>query len=180
MTTQPEMKYPYRSVDWAIFKFMDILDADKPTHVYLRRFIVAKTPWVGLYVHWIFTKDEDRDPHNHPFNFWSLVLKGGYEERRYWLHGEGLLKARGSTTRIRKRFSLARTTRTYFHRIVALHGSPTVTVILTGKRSQWGFLTEHGYVPQEEYVREKEKRWAADLAAQGETLMRAEGRKTDG
>jgi hypothetical protein len=180
MTIQPEMKYPYRSVDWAIFKFMDILDADKPTHVYLRRFIALKTPWVGLYVHWIYTKDEDRDPHNHPFNFWSWVVRGGYEERRYWLHGEGLLKARGSTTRIRKRWSLARTTRTYFHRIVALHDTPTITVILTGRRSKWGFLTKDGYVPQEEYVREKEVRWAKQLAERGETLMRAEGRSGDG
>lgn len=39
---------------------------------------------------WWFGPDDDRDPHNHPWAFDSLILAGGYTSRTYWLEGGGV------------------------------------------------------------------------------------------
>jgi hypothetical protein len=57
--------------------------------------------------------------------------------------------------RVRERWSIAHTGKDSFHQIVSLHDTPTMTLILTGKRSEWGFLTPEGYVDQETYIKQK-------------------------
>lgn len=146
----PKIKYPYVSgVDWAIRRFMDIPDKVERDEVYLRRFIIFKTPVCGLYLHFIYMEDRDQDPHNHPMNFWSFVLRGGYVERRY--NGRRVCH----DLRTRKWLSLARTTKKDFHQIEVLTKTPTITLIFTGRRARdWGFLTPDGYVPNRQYVSE--------------------------
>lgn len=148
--TPPPVKHPYVSnVSWALFRFMDIPDTGDRRQVYLRRLIVFKTPLCGLYIHWIYLPDNGRDPHNHPMNFWSWVVRGGYIERRYW---DCEKFQRRTRSRLRKQWSLARTTIDDFHDIKLLTRMPTVTVLFTGKRRQdWGFMTKSGFVPQTEY-----------------------------
>ena len=43
--------------------------------LYLTRYVLFRTPWFGIYVHQIHAHG-DRHPHNHPRQFWSLVLRG--------------------------------------------------------------------------------------------------------
>lgn len=151
--TPPKVKYPYvGGVSWALFRFMDIADTGDRSRVYLRRLIIFKTPWCGLYLHWIYLPDNGRDPHNHPMNFISLVLKGGYTEQRYWQWDVDGAEGTMTHMRKRKRWSIARTTTRDFHDIRKLALSPTITLLFTGKRQQdWGFLTKDGFVPQTEY-----------------------------
>ena len=160
---QPLMRYKYRAgTGWGFMRYMDIPDGDRPTHVYLRRLIVFKTPLVGLYVHWIYTADNDRDPHNHPMPFLSFVFKGGYDETRFEIGNVGGRPIRSMTKRVRSRFEIGKMPRSVFHFITRLHESPTITVLLTGRRSPdgWGFLTQGGYVDQEEYRAQREAEWA--------------------
>jgi hypothetical protein len=157
----PAVRFPYKSVDWAVCRVMDIPDDEDPSITYLRRFIFFKTPWLGLYLHFIYTVDHDRDPHNHPFTFWSWVVRGGYTERRTECFNPGGVWPKNPTTRTRRRWSIAQTNRRTFHSIRRLDVTPTVTLILTGPRSKWGFLTPEGYVPQEVYIRGKEERWSS-------------------
>jgi hypothetical protein len=156
------MKYAYKSTNWALLKWVDIPDGGRPNHVYLRRLVLFKTPWFGVQVHWIYVKDSDRDPHNHPSSFLSLVLRGGYIEQRQQEIASRVER------RNRIRWSVARTTRKDFHTIVFLDGSPVITLLLTGPRSSdgWGFLTPDGYVPQEVYVPAKEEGWRIQAAKQ--------------
>lgn len=42
-----------------------------------------KTPWGRLYLHVFHREDIDRDPHDHPFPFWTLPLNQGYTELVY-------------------------------------------------------------------------------------------------
>jgi hypothetical protein len=143
-----KIRFPYKlSVNWSFMRIMDIEDQENPGYVYLRRLIVFKTPWCGIYVHWIYTPDGQRDPHNHPMNFWSFVLLGGYTEHRYKISHRALIGRR------RSQGSIARTTTEDFHRIVRLWRTPTITILLTGRRAQeWGFLTKGGYIPAHEYL----------------------------
>ena len=48
---------------------------------YMRRWI-ARCPWFTLRLHNILQSDEGRDHHDHPFDFTSLILRGGYVEHR--------------------------------------------------------------------------------------------------
>lgn len=144
----PNVKYPYvGSIRWAFFRWADIESAAYPGKVYLRRLRLVQCPLFAIYVHWIYQRDDDQDPHNHPMNFWSLILKGGYIEHRW---AGGFLG-----TRQRRRWSAAHTTMDTYHRIVALFERPTVTLLLVGKRSKsWGFLLPDGtHVDYREYKR---------------------------
>lgn len=150
----PPVKHQYVSgVNWAFMRWMDIPDTEDRRRVYLRRFIVFKTPLCAWYIHWIYLPDNGRDPHNHPMNFISFILRGSYVEKRFHTWGTAEKTGIAVYDRVRKRFSFARTTVRDFHLITRIDRTPVVTMIFTGKRQQdWGFLTEHeGYVPQEEY-----------------------------
>lgn len=157
---QPLVNYEYKSVDWALLRYMDIEDATRRTHVYLRRLIIFKTPLCAIYVHWIYVPDSDRDPHNHPMDFISVVLKGGYEEKR-WISNHDIPVGGIPTVgvkfmkRTRGLFTAALTRRANFHSITRLHDNPTVTLLFCGPRSKdgWGFMTPEGFVHQKEYRR---------------------------
>jgi hypothetical protein len=52
------------------------------TTVYLVRFIPFKSKWCSLYIHRFMRSDAD-DPHDHPWNFLTYVISGGYTEVFY-------------------------------------------------------------------------------------------------
>ncbi len=62
---------------WKLWRWYDIiLDGE----LYLTRLNLIATPWFSIKIHWIHRPDPDRDLHDHPWCFISLVLRGGYEE----------------------------------------------------------------------------------------------------
>lgn len=137
-----------RSVDgkrWAFMVKFEIADIENPDETYLRRWRIIQTPWFGIYLHKIMLPDGDRDPHDHPWNFYSWVIKGQY--------GEVVLNHRGeSSVNIWRRWSVHRMTTGQFHRITYLK-KPTWTLLFVGPRRQnWGFMTETGWIDWETYV----------------------------
>jgi hypothetical protein len=50
--------------------------------VYLVRYIVFKSKYCCLYIHRFMKSDAD-DPHDHPWNFFTYVISGGYVEKFY-------------------------------------------------------------------------------------------------
>lgn len=136
------------------WSFLDVFNIPDPTGrlVYLKRLRVVQTPLFGLYVHWINLPDDDRDPHDHPWNFLSAVLRGGYTEvvYKYDEHSDGPTLVAETT---HGRWSAHRMPTDRAHRITHLQPQ-TVTLILTGRRSRdWGFWTEAGWVPWRQYDR---------------------------
>jgi hypothetical protein len=104
----------------------------------------VETPWIRLYLHEIHRADEDKHPHNHPWNYIGLVLQGGYLEST----------PEGTTAISRWRFY--RKDRGKFHRILRLQQTPTVSLFLAyGESLPWGYLTEEGFVPKDEYRAKK-------------------------
>ncbi len=120
-----------------------------PSVLYMRRWRLVDTRWGGIRVHNIVRSDGDREFHDHPFSFVSFILKGGYVETR---DEPGLPRAyrRGSIL-YRKAETL--------HRLTLMEHDetevdvPAWTFVVTGpRRREWGFMTEHGWIPWTEHV----------------------------
>ena len=104
--------------------------------------------------------DQDKDPHNHPWSFFSLILWGGYIEKIYVkpipigndrLHVERMYIG----ANIKKMFSYGKSRLTEFHKIRLL--KPTWTLVVTGprKNNNWGYLTNLGFMQFDDYRKEK-------------------------
>lgn len=140
------------SLRWALLRWGDIPYSRDETLVYLRRLRVVQTPAFAVYLHFIYKPDDDADPHDHPMNFWSLILRGGYVEEVYETSRQTRTKRLVGTRRWR-RGSIHRMGTGLAHRISRLD-QRTVTLVLAGpKRQEWGFWTGSGWVPWREYFR---------------------------
>lgn len=148
MTNQ--VKHNYNADQhWAFWTWYDIPDRDNPDIVYLRRLAIVKCPLFAIYVHWIFLPDNDRDCHDHPWNFKSFVLRGGYAEHLYYSMKDR--KRDKFSTKEYGRFSYHRMPTYFAHRITWLKEN-TVTLIITGRRKRtWGFWTKEGWVKYNDY-----------------------------
>lgn len=95
-------------------------------------------------IHHILRADADRHLHNHPWNAWTVILRGWYlEEREDGLHG-------------RWRLNIARIRASDFHRIVAVSEDGVWTMFISTQwRQVWGFKTENGFVPWREYLKKE-------------------------
>ena len=108
----------------------------KAGELHFIRWQVARIPFtnINLYLHLINKADEDKHQHDHPWNFISFILKGGYYEKV------------GSKVRARKPFSLSYKKATDTHRVLDLFGKTYSLVLTFGKRRVWGYQTEEGWV----------------------------------
>lgn len=118
--------------------------------LYMRRWRLGPKTWPGLRVHHIVRGDADRELHDHPFTFVSLILWGGYWEHlldgsRTW-HGPGSVLVRSAE--VLHRLELPR---------------PSWTFVIRGPiRRRWGFLTADGWIPWEKHA--ARRRLAGDSA----------------
>lgn len=138
-TATPFKPKDYASPRWA---FMRSRDIGYSGDVYMRRVYVLMTPWFGIMFHRIFRPDRQRDLHDHPWNFFSLVLRGRYEEEVDCptcraagdFHPEPRTVRWWNYKRAEDR-----------HRIAWVSRSPVWTLVFTGrKRRKWGFWVDGG------------------------------------
>jgi hypothetical protein len=158
---------------WA---FMEGFQVAKNGRPYLDRLRLLQTPLLGVYLHRIHVPDADRDPHDHPWWFASLVLSGGYDEL-VWDHPEDIGRPaardaiRWARSRVRGRWSLRTIRRSQAHMITDVRGQ-LWTLVLTGpRRSSWGFWTDGGFVDWRDYLKgqsEDVALWGGTSAATGE------------
>src|SRR5574341_86665 len=102
---------------------------------------------IAARVHHILRSDHGRDPHDHPWWFVSIILRGGYYEVRFdadggsgearW-HGPGSILFRRATD---------------LHKLMLPDGQTAWTLFITGKKCQtWGFKPEgRDKIPYHEY-----------------------------
>jgi len=113
------------------------------TTVYLVRFTLAAAIGRAIYLH-KFVESDIEIFHDHPWNFVSVIVRGGYIEHRP-----------GRTPETRLAGSIACRSATDLHYVTLLR-SPTWTLVIRGVRTRlWGFQTANGWVPWHKYVREK-------------------------
>ena len=106
--------------------------------IYIRRLEILRTPWFSIMLHRIYRPDQQRELHDHPWNFFSIVLWGAYLENT----PDGLKWCRWWN---RKRAEDS-------HSIRFVNFSPVWTLVFTGpKRRVWGFYSQGGWVRWDQY-----------------------------
>lgn len=136
----------------ANMKFLIKEIRSKTGELHFQRYRILETPWFNIYLHYIAKSDEDRDPHNHPWSFRSLILRGGYAE---WIWEGDETKLLVDRRVYRPGSVAVSLSQKLYHKIVL--DKPTWTLVLTGRRHEkpWGYLTEDGFVDFETYRKRK-------------------------
>lgn len=120
---------------------------------YMRRWIFL-CPWGMVRLHHILREDLDRDPHDHPFDFTSVILRGGYSEQRFTTAHVEVSPVRRPLPTVRyERGSVIRRRAEDLHILTSVdHGTWTL-VFTSPKRKPWGFSTiDRGWMSWREYV----------------------------
>jgi len=125
----------FRKFEWRGFGFRsDLISGD-----YMRRWVV-KTPWFLVRLHHIMRGDSDRHFHDHPFDFVSFILRGGYVE---YTPERGPRAFKPGDVVVKKATDL--------HYLKLIDGPAWTLVFASPYYREWGFKTECGWVPASEY-----------------------------
>lgn len=99
------------------------------------RYRLFACPWFRIYIHKITQPDEDLHFHDHPWSFFSFILKGCYWES--WSIGPDYDI---EFNRMQPRFSLIHHEKSDIHSIQMLGQGPVWTLVLAyGKYEDWGY-----------------------------------------
>lgn len=134
---------------WALLERYNIADTVDPTDTYLARLRIIETPWFGVYLHQIRRPDHDRALHDHPWNFVSFIIKGGYEETvpMFISRPAGLRRKRTWGPRSIHAMGIGK-----YHAITRLLDGPAWTLVFVGRRvKNWGYITESGWIDHDTY-----------------------------
>ena len=119
--------------------------------------------WGGkvLRIHTIYRADEDKDPHTHPFGFWTFPLRGYTEEVYTQNHPSRPMWWTMHLNHV-KPFRWHWRPVDYVHRITNLKGKTLTIVIADSREQDWGFfqkdwdvsprLTRRTFVPWRKYL----------------------------
>ncbi len=128
-----------RSARWAWMDRFEVPEYDGEG-TYLTRWRVVQTPWGGVYVHRFTGPDPRATLHDHPWNFLSIIVRGGYVERR--LDPETMEVDEAHKVRWLNRIRASEA-----HSIMRLLRVPTWSVMLVGRRLRtWGYLEPAGHM----------------------------------
>jgi len=133
-----------RSPNWAILERFEVPNLDDPRQTYLTRWRLIQTPWFGVYLHRMDGPDSRPTLHDHPWEFASIILRGGYREV---YNAEPARSALTDDYRIHRAGDVNRLHVTDGHYIRELFRVPTWTLMLVGRRQRtWGYWDdESGY-----------------------------------
>lgn len=130
------------------------ITGDGQEDVYLVRYIVFKSKWGCFYIH-RFMRSDASDPHDHPWNFFTYIVSGGYEEHFFDVSKPVIENGRFESfwrkkINVRKAGSLAYRRATDIHRVVIpqrfmmkdIQRAPLTACIMFKRKRHWGFWSE--------------------------------------
>jgi hypothetical protein len=108
----------------------------KNGELHFTRFAILEAKFFSIYIHKIYLGDKDPYLHNHPWNFFNLILKGCYVE-----------ELENNKLRLRNFLDFGFYDALTFHKINAVI-KPVTTLVITGKRyNDWGY-----YIPETDEI----------------------------
>jgi hypothetical protein len=126
----------------------------KNGELHFQRYLLFKTPWFQVYIHKIYKHDEDEHLHDHPWNIFTIILKGSYMEQL-------LSKDKNSSfLKIRTIGNCGYRSTKRFHKIKEIIKGPVTTLAVVGKRKNdpWGYWTERGWTDHKTYRKKKNEK----------------------
>lgn len=117
--------------------------------VHFRRYRLISTPWFNLYVHNILKSDEDKYPHDHPWDFKSLILSGSYQETMTL--SPNVKYGDDTYTVTNEPGMLVEHKAEDTHQLTLLTPEVWTLVLTTGRWRLWGYQTPKGWIPHEAY-----------------------------
>lgn len=108
----------------------------------LHRRTLVSTRLGKILWHYFLPTSRDRDPHDHPASFLTIVLWGGYDD----------VSPDGTVDRLRAG-SIRRRQAEHTHTTYAGPRGARTLVLMGPKRKDWGFLREGRYWPWRVYER---------------------------
>lgn len=130
-----------------LFKYRDIYnEVDGKQVLYLRRWFIylnPKYPDFRIFLHNIRLSDHDRSLHDHPWDFKTFIIKGGYKEHLE----DGSYRTGWSGRTFENKAE-------HVHRLELKPGQSTWTILKVGRaRRVWGFHDkEKGWVDWRTYL----------------------------
>jgi hypothetical protein len=134
------------------------------TDIYMCRYILFRSSLFSIYLHQFLRSDKD-SYHDHPWNFWTYVVSGGYQENRPEGSSRDISNQRGEEndfsgcTKIKfySTNNLLRNTKNYrlqYRKAEDLHwvqlnrsytfeerfSAPTTVCLIGRRRRSWGFI----------------------------------------
>jgi hypothetical protein len=120
---------------------------DRTGKTVFKRWLLLRTPWFSIFIHGMYDRrgDQDAHCHDHPWNFWSLILWGGYFEvvhdtvnHHYGVRHPGSVQympARG-----------------IYHRVIELNRSRSYSLVVASRETvPWGYWTQDGWIENQQY-----------------------------
>lgn len=134
-----------------LWPHVDIMQDDK---LYLRRWYLGpKLFGRRVYLHKICMSDTDRDPHSHPWDWTSVILRGSYNEIRYAIMPSGIAEPIWDDTYFP--LDVLKRPATTIHKLELTN--PVYTLVLRGKTEwPWYFWTANGSVESSVYLKDKQ------------------------
>jgi hypothetical protein len=107
----------------------------------------------NLFLHKFLKSDPD-DVHDHPWNYATLILKGGYYEWIPQFNDQGQKAGEMAVWRGVGHFRVCKANS--YHRIEVDPGTDVWTLFMPmRKKREWGFLTRRGWIQHEQYLTER-------------------------
>lgn len=105
---------------------------------YKTELIQVQSPDLTVKWNWWHLPDCDRLPHNHPWNFTSLIHYGGYTERRFWVENGKVY----SEERTYKEGEVNQINKDEFHLVTSVlpRTLTQMTCLEATKGNAWGYL----------------------------------------
>lgn len=108
--------------------------------VHFRRWQLLKTPWFDIFIHGIYKADEDEHLHDHPWDYFSIVLWGSYIER-----------VRGGNN-VQSFMTTSHRKAEHTHKILSLKSEKVFTLFFAGKRRRdWGYWVRGTWIDNVTY-----------------------------
>lgn len=138
-------------------RVFNITGTGADTDVYLIRYYVFRSKYFNFFIHKFLRSDRD-DLHDHPWNFGTYVVKGGYTEQNLNAY-TGKVDLFPKERSVKKNRWATRKAEAV-HRVVVdkeLHiedqEHATITLCFTGRtRREWGFIKDGKWINWKKYL----------------------------